>query len=261
MTGGPAQLTEAMILAAGRGERMRPLTDQLPKPLVVVCGAPLIEHHIRKLTAIGIKRIVINASYLADVLMATLGDGSRFGCELIYSLEAEPLESGGGVATASRHFQSRVIALISADIYSDFDYARLVRPAAAIEKAHTKAHFVMVPSVAGVPGGEFALDADGFVSLGKPRLTLASIGCLSVAECQKWPKDQRFALLPSYKQWASEHAVTGDMHYGQRVNVTAFADVEALNGRTKPHPNPGALGDNPVAAQAGEGVNLTGVTL
>ena len=222
-------LREAMILAAGRGERMRPLTDTLPKPLVVVRGAPLVEHHIGKLVAIGIERIVINASYLADVLMAALGDGSRFGCELIYSLEAAPLESGGGVATASRHFQSKAIVLVSADIYSDFDYARLLQPAAAIEKARTKAHFVMVPSVVGEPGGEFALETDGFVSSGQPKLTLASIGLLSALECQKWPKDQRFALLPAYQQWASEHAVTGEMHHGQRVNVTAFADVEALN--------------------------------
>ena len=218
-----------MILAAGRGERMRPLTDTLPKPLVVVRGAPLIEHHIHKLVAIGIERIVINASYLAEVLMSALGDGSRFGCELIYSVEAEPLESGGGVATASRHFQSRVMVLVSADIYSDFDYARLLQPAAAIEKAHTKAHFVMVPSVAGEPGGEFALESDGYVSLGTPRLTLASIGLLSVAECQTWPRGQRFALLPTYQHWVREHAVTGDMHRGQRVNVTAFADVDALN--------------------------------
>ena len=222
-------LKEAMILAAGRGERMRPLTDRLPKPLVIVRGAPLIEHHIRKLVAIGIQRIVINASYLADVLMEELGDGSRFGCELIYSLEAEPLESGGGVATASRHFQSKVIVLVSADIYSDFDYARLLQPAAAIEKAQTKAHFVVVPSVAGEPGREFALDTDGYVSLGQPRRTLASIGLLSVLECQRWPREQRFALLPTYQQWAREHAVTGEMHYGQRVNVTAFTDVEALN--------------------------------
>ena len=208
---------------------MRPLTNTLPKPLVIVRGAPLIEHHIRKLVAIGIKRIVINVSYLADILMAALGDGSRFGCELIYALEAEPLESGGGVATASRHFQSSVMVLVSADIYSDFDYARLVQPAIAIEKGRNKAHFVMVPCVAGEPGGEFALESDGYVSLGTPRLTLASIGCLSVAECQKWPRGERFSLLPTYQQWAREHAVTGELHHGQRVNVTAFADVEALN--------------------------------
>ena len=227
-----------MILAAGRGERMRPLTDTLPKPLLAVRGAPLIEQHIRKLVTIGVKRIVINASYLADVLMAALGDGERFGCELIYSVEAVPLESGGGVATASRHFQSKVVALVSADIYSDFDYAKLLQPAAAIEKAHSKAHFVMVPAVAGEPGGEFALDEDGFVSLGQPRLTLASIGLLSVAECQTWPRDERFALLPAYQQWVREHSVTGELHLGERVNVTSFADVEALNRPTHPHPNP-----------------------
>ncbi len=241
-----------MILAAGRGERMRPLTDTLPKPLVVVRGAPLIEHHIRKLVAIGITRIVINASYLADRLMAKLGDGSRFGCELIYSLEAEPLESGGGVATASHHFQSKVIALVSADIYSDFDYARLVPPAAAIEKGRNKAHFAMVPCVAGEPGGEFALEQDGYVSLGTSRLTLASIGLLSVAECQKWPRERRYALLSTYQQWAREHAVTGQIHYGQRVNVTAFADVEALNEPAHPHPSP---------LPEGEGARQNGVTL
>ena len=261
MTAGTMSLTEAMILAAGRGERMRPVTDTLPKPLVVVRGAPLIEHHIRKLVAIGITRMVINTSYLADQLMAALGGGARFGCELIYSVEAEPLDSGGGVATASRHFQSKVIALVSADIYSDFDYARLVQPAAAIETGETRAHFVLVPSVAGEPGGEFALEADGYVSLGKPRRTLASIGLLSVAECQTWPREQRFALLPAYQQWVREHSVTGQMHHGQRVNVTTFSDVEALNRRTNPRPNPGAAADNPVAPLAADGPNLTGVTL
>lgn len=218
-----------MILAAGRGERMRPLTDSLPKPLIVVRGAPLIEHHIRKLVAAGITRIVINVSYRAEALMAALGKGSRFGCELIYSVESEPLESGGGVATASAHFQSKVIALVSADIYSDFDYARLLAPTAPIENGQIKAHFVMVPALSGEPGGEFALDADRYVSLGQPRLTLASIGLLSVTECQRLPRGQGFALLPHYQRWVEERAVTGEMHHGLRVNVTSLADVETLN--------------------------------
>ena len=110
----------------------------------------------------------------------------------------------------------------------------------------------MVPSVVGEPGGEFALEADGYVSLGQPRLTLASIGLLSVAECQTWPRHQRFALLPTYQQWAREHAVTGEMFHGQRVNVTAFADVEALNSCTRPHPNP---------LPEREGAKQNGVTL
>lgn len=232
MIAGRKPLTEAMILAAGRGERMRPLTDTLPKPLVVVRGKPLIEHHIGKLVAIGVERIVINASYLADALTSALGDGARFGCELVYSTENVALESGGGVATASVHFQSRVIALVSADIYSDFDYERLHMPAAAIEKAHTSAHFVMVPAVVGAPGGEFALDADGYVSLGTPRRTLANIGLLSAAECRQWPRHQRFALLPTYQRWVQDRTVTGEMHHGQWVNVTSLPDVEALNLNT-----------------------------
>jgi N-acetyl-alpha-D-muramate 1-phosphate uridylyltransferase len=229
---GGKPLTEAMILAAGRGERMRPLTDTLPKPLVVVRGKPLIEHHIHKLVAIGVERIVINVSYLADALTAALGDGTRFGCELVYSAERVPLESGGGVATASVHFQSRVIVLVSADVYSDFDYERLQAPAAAIEKAHTRAHFVVVPAVVGAPGGEFALDADGYVGLGTPRCTLANIGLLSVAECQQWPRQQRFALLPAYQRMVQDRAVTGEVHHGQWVNVTSLSDVETLNLNT-----------------------------
>lgn len=218
-----------MILAAGRGERMRPLTDTLPKPLVVVRGAPLIEHHIRKLVAIGVRRIVINTSYLADMLKLALGDGTRFGCELIYSVEAEPLESGGGVATASAYFRSRAVLLVSADIYSDFDYARLLPRAAAIEKHDAGAHFVMVPGTPGEPGGEFALGDDGYVTLAQPRLTLANIAVLATAPCRSWPRGVRFKLLPHYQEWVTRREVTGEVHPGLWRNVTTIADVETLH--------------------------------
>ena len=218
-----------MILAAGRGERMRPLTDTLPKPLVVVRDAPLIEHHIRKLVAIGVQRIVINTSYLADMLKLALGDGTRFGCELIYSVEAEPLESGGGVATASAFFRGKAILLVSADIYSDFDYGRLLSHASAIEKRDAGAHFVMVPGTPGEPGGEFALGADGYVSLAQPRLTLANIAVLATAPCKAWPRGVRFKLLPHYPDWVSRREVTGEMHSRLWRNVTTIADVETLN--------------------------------
>ena len=142
---------EAMILAAGRGERMRPLTDTVPKPLVPVCGAPLIEHHIRQLVAVGVRRVIINVSYMAETLIAALGDGERFGCNLIYSVESSPLESGGGIATASVHFQSDAIILVSADIYSDLDYASLLPRVIAIENGQIQSHFVMVAPTAGEP--------------------------------------------------------------------------------------------------------------
>lgn len=218
-----------MILAAGRGERMRPLTDTLPKPLVKVRGAPLIEHHIRKLVAIGVRRIIINASYLAEGLMVALGDGERFGCELIFSLEPEPLESGGGVAAASAHFRSAAILLVSADIYSDFDYETLVPRVTAIEKGLASAHFVMVAATPNEPGGEFALGNDGWVTLDEPRCTLANIAVLATAPCRTWPRGERFKLLPHYQDWVARRDVTGELHTGLWRNVTTSADVEMLN--------------------------------
>jgi N-acetyl-alpha-D-muramate 1-phosphate uridylyltransferase len=154
----------AMILAAGRGERMRPLTDTLPKPLVPVRGKPLIVHHIDKFVAMGIEEIVINVSYLAEKIQSALGDGSRFGCKILYSYEPEPLESGGGVATASALFTNAQFILASADVYSDIDYSRLL-PLRPIETGDGKwswspnfdAHFVMIPPREGEPGREFAI--------------------------------------------------------------------------------------------------------
>ena len=218
-----------MILAAGRGERMRPLTDTLCKPLVPVRGAPLIEHHIKKLVAMGVQRIVINVSYLAEQLMQTLGSGERFGCELIYSVEREPLESGGGVATASAHFRSTAIFLVSADIYSDFDYATLLPHVRAIENGDARAHFVLVTPTLGEPGGEFALSPDADVHSGQPRLTLANIAVLAAEPCRTWPRGERFKLLPHYQEWVDGGAVTGELFTGLWRNVTTAADVEILN--------------------------------
>ena len=224
-----ADAPTAMILAAGRGERMRPLTDTLCKPLVPVRGAPLIEFHIKKLVAIGVRRIVINVSYLAAQLMQTLGPGERFGCELIYSVECEPLESGGGVATASAHFRGAAVILVSADIYSDFDYATLLPQVRAIENGAASAHFVLVNPTLGEPGGEFALGSLGQVSMGQPRLTLANIAVLAAEPCRTWPRGERFKLLPHYQHWVDAGAVTGELFTGLWRNVTTAADVEILN--------------------------------
>jgi len=217
-----------MVLAAGRGERMRPLTDTLPKPLVPVCGAPLIEHHIKKLVAIGVRRIIINVSYLAEALIAALGHGERFDCELIYSVETVPLESGGGIATASAHFQSDAIILVSADIYADLDYATLLPRVTAIENGPDRAHFVMVAPTVGEPGGEFAV-CDGRVHMGQPRMTLANIAVIATTPCRAWPRGERFKLLPYYQQIVEMGAVSGEVFSGVWKNVTTAADVDFLN--------------------------------
>ncbi len=221
-----------MILAAGRGERMRPLTDHLPKPLVEVRGKPLIVHHIEKLVAVGVERIVINVSYRAEDIRNALGDGGRFGCELKYSYEPEPLESGGGVATAAAFFNQPNLILVSADIFSEIDYAQFLdyRPSKIGESDWSSdAHFFLVPRSEDRPGGEFALGRDGRCHEGEPRQTLANVGLLRTALIADWPQNQRFALLPHYRDWVARGRVTGQLHTGLWCNVTTPGDVDTLN--------------------------------
>lgn len=220
----------AMILAAGRGERMRPLTEQTPKPLIAVAGRPLIEHHLAKLVAAGIRHVVINVSYLGDRIMAALGDGARFGCEIAYSAEPVPLESGGGVATAAPLFRSEAVLLVSADIWSDFDYRRLVERAHAIAAGEVDAHFVLVPRTAQAPGGEFSL-TDGRVTEGEPRHTLANLSVLARRQIVAWPRNEAFRLYPYYRRWVAAGRVSGELHSGDWINVTTPQDVEYLNQR------------------------------
>ncbi len=223
----------AMILAAGRGERMRPLTEQTPKPLIRAAGRPLIEHHLVKLVAAGIRHVVINVSYRAEQIIAALGDGARFGCEIAYSVEPAPLESGGGVATASPLFRSEAVLLVSADIWSDFDYRRLVARARVVAEGAVDAHFVLVPRSAEAPGGEFSL-ADGRVTEGEPRHTLANLSVLACREIAAWPRGAAFRLYPDYRRWVAAGRASGELHLGEWINVTTPHDVETLNLRHSP---------------------------
>lgn len=220
----------AMILAAGRGERMRPLTEQTPKPLLPVGRRPLIEHHLIKLVAAGIRHVVINVSYLGEQIMAALGDGARFGCEIAYSVEPAPLESGGGVATAAPLFRSEAVLLVSADIWSDFDYGRLVERARAVAAGEVDAHFVLVPHSAKAPGGEFAL-AEGRLTEGEPRHTLANLSVLARRHIATWPRHEAFRLYLHYRRWVAAGRVSGELHWGDWINVTTPQDVETLNQR------------------------------
>jgi MurNAc alpha-1-phosphate uridylyltransferase len=143
----------AMIFAAGRGERMRPLTDATPKPLLRVGGKMLIEHHLEKLAAIGVEEVVINISHLAEQFPAALGDGSRWNLRILYSDEGPvPLETGGGIKHALPLLGDAPFIGVSADIVSDYDYARLPREPDGL------AHLVMVPNPDFHPRGDFFLD-------------------------------------------------------------------------------------------------------
>ena len=150
-----ALTVKAMILAAGKGERMRPLTEHCPKPLLMVNGSTLLERHIVALVAAGISDIVINVSYLADQIIDFCGDGSRWGCSIEFSVEDEPLETAGGVIQALPRLGTEPFLLVSADVLTDFDYCEL-----AEHKLDSDwASLVLVPNPEHHPKGDFGLSA------------------------------------------------------------------------------------------------------
>ena len=155
----PAAGIGAMILAAGRGERMRPLSDTTPKPLLEAGGKPLIVWQIEALARAGFRDIVVNVSHLADRVVAALGDGAAFGVTLRWSIEPEPLEVAGGIATALPLLPRGPALIVSGDVFTSFDYASF-RPRAmamARDASAPRAHLVLVPNPPYHPGGDFAL--------------------------------------------------------------------------------------------------------
>lgn len=164
---------KAMVLAAGRGERMGDLTAVRPKPLLDVAGVPLIEHHVRRLAASGIAEIVINLSYRGAQIRERLGDGGRFGLSIAYSEEGEPaLETGGGIVQALPLLGSEPFLLVNSDIYTEFDFATLIgRP--------QELALVLVPNPPHNPKGDFGVDEAGRVSAAAPLSTYAGIAVFS----------------------------------------------------------------------------------
>ncbi|TJZ78928.1 N-acetylmuramate alpha-1-phosphate uridylyltransferase MurU [Chitiniphilus eburneus] len=154
---------KAMILAAGRGERMRPLTDTCPKPLLEVAGIPLIGWHLRRLAAAGITNVVINHAWLGHLIEARLGDGGDYGVSIRYSPERRALESAGGIAHALPLLGGQPFAVINGDIFTDYDFNRLAGLAARLGEmpAGATAHLVLVPKAGYPTGRDLTLDADG----------------------------------------------------------------------------------------------------
>jgi N-acetyl-alpha-D-muramate 1-phosphate uridylyltransferase len=221
---------KAMLFAAGRGERLRPATDALPKPLLSVHGKPLIDWHLENFCAAGIIDVVINVSYLAEKIIAHVGDGARYGLRVRYSREIAPLEAGGGLATAAPLLGDGPIAVVSADIFSDLDYGQLYTCGADLIKTNGKlrAHWWLVPPRAGEPGGEFSLDAGRVVLPNHQPLTLASIGVIDASLIADWPRNQAFKLLPHYQSWVANGWVSGTLFTGRWENVTSAIDLARL---------------------------------
>ncbi|MEP7063205.1 MAG: N-acetylmuramate alpha-1-phosphate uridylyltransferase MurU [Betaproteobacteria bacterium] len=220
-----------MILAAGRGERMRPLSDACPKPLLPVGGKPLIAWQIEALARAGISDIVINVSPHAEMLMATLGDGARYGVTLRYSRETVPLETAGGIATALPLLAPGPAIIVSGDVWSDFDYATLLPRVARMMRDATspRAHLVMVDNPPYHPRGDFVLDGERIALDGGPRLTYANISVHDTALFAELPHHTAIKLLPLWRGWIARGLVSGERHPGRWSNVGTPADLAQLD--------------------------------
>ncbi|MBA6117280.1 nucleotidyltransferase family protein [Pseudomonas putida] len=219
---------KAMILAAGKGERMRPLTLHTPKPLVPVAGQPLIEYHLRALAASGFTEVVINHAWLGQQIEAHLGDGSQFGLSIRYSPEGEPLETGGGIFKALPLLGDAPFALINGDVWTDYDFSRLQVPLRGL------AHLVLVDNPGHHGRGDFRLEGERVVDGDEAPGTLTFSG-LSILHPALFDGCQAgaFKLAPLLRQAMAAGQVSGEHFRGHWVDVGTLerlAEVERLIG-------------------------------
>jgi N-acetyl-alpha-D-muramate 1-phosphate uridylyltransferase len=226
-----------MIFAAGRGERMRPLTDSCPKPLLKVGGKALIVWQIERLAAAGFKVIVINHAWLGRMLQSKLGNGSQWGVEIRYSHEMHALETAGGIAHAlpllEPDGEPKVFLAVSGDVFCDFDYASPslhLRSSQMALASDPEMHLVMVPNPPFHTLGDFALNPNGTLSIdGSPRYTFGNIGLYDTRMFRDLAPSTRRALTPYYRETIAAERATGELYEGRWENVGTAAQLEALD--------------------------------
>ena len=216
---------KALIFAAGLGERMRPLTDHTPKPLLQAGGKSLVAWHLEKMAAIGVRDVVINTSWLAEQFPQTLGAGERWGMRITYSYEGpSPLETGGGLLHALHLLGDAPFLLVNGDIWTDCDFAHLPCEPEGL------AHLVMVDPPAQAAHGDFALDEEGLVRAeGARLLTYAGLGVYRPQLLQGWrdivtdagmhEEPPRFRLAPVLRAHMSSGRISGQYHQGRWTDV------------------------------------------
>tara|TARA_B100000809_G_scaffold255334_1_gene293709 strand:- start:659 stop:1351 length:693 start_codon:yes stop_codon:yes gene_type:complete len=207
---------KAMILAAGLGKRMRPLTDNLPKPLLPVAGATLIEYQIERLAAAGITEVVINVSYLAGKIRAHLGDGSRYGVVISYSEESIPLETAGAIHRALALLGTEPFLLVNSDVWCEFALRDLCQLSL---KSEQLGHLLMVPNPEFKVRGDFQIDAQGFLLLcvgTTVGVTFAGISVIRPELIATYPKKREVFALKEVFDWAlAQRALTAELYSGE----------------------------------------------
>ncbi len=213
---------KAMILAAGRGERMRPLTDDTPKPLLMAGGKRLIEYHLEGLSRAGVHDIVINHAHLGEQIEQVLGDGSRYGVSITYSAEGRALETGGGIFKALPLLGDAPFLVVNGDVWCDYPYARLLHCEVA------QAHLVLVDNPPQHPQGDFVLDRGRVLDIKGERLTFSGIGVYHPRlfdDCQAEP----FALAPLLRRAMAAEQVSGEYYRGRWFDIGTPQRLQQLD--------------------------------
>src|SRR5487761_1969012 len=238
---------KAMILAAGRGERMRPLTDHTPKPLLEAGGKPLIVWHIERLVQCGITELVINHAHLGAQIEQRLGDGSQFGARIQYSPETIALETAGGIANALPLLyaprpsgeglgERAIFAVINGDIFCDYDFSRLHELAATLKSGGDLAHLVLVDNPVQHPDGDFLLAANRVIPDSCPlpatrciRLTFSGIGLYHPDLFSPVSRGSAAALAPLLRAQIARGKISGEHHAGIWMDVGTPQRLQALD--------------------------------
>ena len=229
---------KAMLLAAGRGMRLRPLSDSIPKPLLSVGGMPLIVRHIRRLADAGLNDIVINVSHLGGKIISALGDGNRYGAQIRYSIEPNPLEVGGGIIRALPLLGDDSFLAVNADIFCDCDFSRFYPPPPLPFGESVFAHLMLVPNPPHNSAGDFMLGDDGRILPPPPSsrkdsnatLTFSGIAIYHpqfFAEA-KPQKNSELKLLPLLLRGISKGQVTGEKYSGEWRDLGTLDRVAEL---------------------------------
>jgi MurNAc alpha-1-phosphate uridylyltransferase len=209
---------KVMLLAAGRGVRMRPLTDHTPKPLLEVAGKALIVWHIERLALSGLTELVLNHAYLGEQIVKTLGDGRQFGVAIQYSAEEIALETAGGIANAMHLLGKETFAVINADIYCEYDFRQFPVQANKLAKSTDMSHLILVDNPTQHPGGDFGLN-NGRISDLPPKLTFSGMGIYKPELFRHIIPGSVAPLAPLLREQIALGKVSGEHFHGPWVDV------------------------------------------
>jgi MurNAc alpha-1-phosphate uridylyltransferase len=223
-----------MILAAGRGNRMRPLTDLTPKPLLAVGGEPLLFRHLEKLAHAGFGTVTINHAHLGAQIEAAVGDGSRWKLQVRYSAEAEMLETAGGIRNALPLIGRRTFAVINGDVYCDYDYARLAAAVDRLADSQALAHLVLVDNPPHHTKGDFYLEAGLVRASGRQPLTFSGLGAYRAELFESLARGAKRALAPLLRSQLPNGKVTGEHYRGLWTDVGTPGRLAELDARLQP---------------------------